>query len=172
MAKSSIPSFFRASPWSFFCPVILGFSVALGACSYAPRVITEYRIDVQQGNVLTQEMVAQLRPGLSREQVRFILGAPVLTDLFHGERWEYVFRLQEGKNNATTRRRLSVFFDAEGHLTHVAGDVVAGEATELTTPPVRTQVVDLGNIGEDAPPLPPPEAEKGIFGRFLESLGW
>lgn len=151
---------------------LLGIFMLLGACSRIPGIITEYRIDVQQGNVLTQEMVSQLRPGLSREQVRFILGTPMLTDLFHGERWEYVFRLQEGKSGAVTRRRLAVFFDATGQLTHIAGDAVAGDVAELGASPVRNQVVDLGSIGEDAPPLPPPEAGKGVFGRFLESLGW
>ncbi|HCZ17273.1 MAG TPA: outer membrane protein assembly factor BamE, partial [Candidatus Accumulibacter sp.] len=46
---------------------------------------------VQQGNVLTQEMVAQLRPGLSKDQVRFILGTPVLVDMFHLNRWDYFY---------------------------------------------------------------------------------
>jgi outer membrane protein assembly factor BamE len=78
----------------------------LAACSNGPvisgltpvvtSVITPYRIDVRQGNFVTQEMVAQLKPGLSREQVRFILGSPLVADMFHGDRWDYVYRYQQG----------------------------------------------------------------------------
>jgi outer membrane protein assembly factor BamE len=147
-------------------------ALAVSACSQVPRIVTEYRIDVQQGNVLTQEMVSQLRPGLSREQVRFLLGTPMLTDIFHGERWDYIFRLQEGKTNQVTTRRLAVFFDENGLLVRIAGDVEAGSVEELSAPVARTQVVDLGSLGEDAAPLPPPENETGVWGRLLESLGW
>jgi outer membrane protein assembly factor BamE len=147
-------------------------ALALSACSHVPRIVTEYRIDVQQGNVLTQEMVSQLRPGLSRDQVRFILGTPMLTDLFHGERWDYVFRLQEGKNNQVTARRLSVFFDADGRLSRVTGDAESGSVAELTAPVAPAQVVDLGSVGEDAPPLPPPGDERGFLGRLIDALRW
>jgi outer membrane protein assembly factor BamE len=56
-----------------------------------------YKIDIQQGNVLTQEMVAQLKPGQTREQVRFILGTPLLADIFHQQRWDYVYRYHNGQ---------------------------------------------------------------------------
>jgi outer membrane protein assembly factor BamE len=147
-------------------------SLTLGACSLTPRIISEYRIDVQQGNVLTQEMVSQLRPGLRRDQVRFILGTPLLVDLFHGERWEYVFRHQEGKTGQITTHRFSVFFDQEGLLSRVAGNVASGSEEELSAPVARTQVIDLGSLDKDAAPLPPPESETGFFGRLMQSLGW
>jgi outer membrane protein assembly factor BamE len=150
----------------------IALTLALSACAQVPRLVDEYRIDVQQGNVLTQEMVAQLRPGLSRDQVRFILGTPLLTDLFHGERWEYVFRLQEGKNHQVSTRRVSVFFDQDGLLARIAGDVEPGSVAELTAPVAQTQVVDLGSVGENAAPLPPPEDERGFWGRLMRSLGW
>jgi outer membrane protein assembly factor BamE len=57
-------------------------------------VITPYRIDIMQGNVVTKEQAALIRPGMSREQVRDILGSPLLTSAFHGERWDYVFTLR------------------------------------------------------------------------------
>ena len=56
-----------------------------------------YKIDVQQGNVLTQDMVAQLKPGQTREQVRFILGTPLLADIFHQQRWDYVYSYRNGR---------------------------------------------------------------------------
>ena len=57
-------------------------------CSSMPSVL--YKIDVQQGNIITQEMVDKLKPGMSKSQVRFILGAALIDDVFHKDRWEYV----------------------------------------------------------------------------------
>lgn len=141
------------------------------ACSYVPPIVTPYRIDVQQGNVVSQEMVAQLKPGLTRDQVRFVLGTPLLTDIFHKDRWDYVYRLQKGKSGEVEERRLAVFFDSDGKLVRVDGDVVAAsstvEALPETTP--RARVIDLGSLPEGAT-MPPPE-EKGFFGRMLEKVG-
>lgn len=79
-----------------------------------------YRIDIQQGNFVSKEMVAQLRPGQSRDQVRFVLGTPLLNNLFHGERWDYDFRLAKG-NGEVMMSRVSVFFTKEGVVDHVEG---------------------------------------------------
>ncbi len=57
-------------------------------------LITPYRIDIMQGNVVTKEQAALVRPGMSREQVRDILGSPLLTSVFHADRWDYVFTLR------------------------------------------------------------------------------
>ena len=145
----------------------------LVACSAVPPIVREYRIDVQQGNVLTQEMVAQLRPGLSRDQVRFVLGTPVLMDMFHAERWDYFYWLQKGNTGAIDKRRFSVFFDADGKLIRVAGDVTPAAADELTasaTP--KNKEIDLGSLpspeGRQANAAP---GEKGFFARALERLG-
>lgn len=145
-------------------------ALCLAACSYVPRIVTEYRIDVQQGNVLDQQMVSQLKPGQTREQVRFLLGTPMLTDMFHANRWDYVYRLQDGRTNAVEMRRLTVFFDGEGRLEKVAGDVEVGQASELTAPVAKVQEVDLGKM-QEGQTLPPIE-EKGFFGRLLEKVGF
>ena len=89
-----------------------------------------YRINVQQGNALTQEMVAKLKPGMTRSQVRFVLGTPVVQDAFHANRWDYVYMFTEG-HKETRSRRLTVIFDGDT-LSRLEGDVVgrpAGEAT-------------------------------------------
>jgi outer membrane protein assembly factor BamE len=83
--------------------------VLLSACSSVPRIVKEYRIDVQQGNVLTQEMVSQLRPGLTRDQVRFILGTPVLMDMFHANRWDYFYWLKKGIRERSRHAALRSF---------------------------------------------------------------
>ncbi|MBS1189424.1 MAG: SmpA/OmlA [Rhodocyclaceae bacterium] len=146
--------------------------VWLSACSYVPHIVTEYRIDVQQGNVLSQEMVAQLKPGQTRDQVRFILGTPMLADAFHAQRWDYVYRFQNGRTNAVETRRLSVFFDQEGRLERVAGNVNPGQISDLTGPQAKTQVVDLGSLPADAEDKPlPPLDEKGFLGSVLDKIG-
>lgn len=150
--------------------IVAGLSlVVLGACSSVPRIVSEYRIDVQQGNVLTQDMVAQLRPGLTREQVRFILGSPILIDMFHADRWDYLYRLQKGRTNEIETRRFTVFFDGDGKLYRVAGDVVAAQGGEEAVPDEKSRVIDLGSVAPGAP-VPPPE-EKGFFGGMMEKVG-
>lgn len=75
-------------------------------------VFSPYRPDVQQGNFVSSEMLAQLKTGMTREQVRFALGNPLLTDIFHADRWDYPFRLERG-NGEVTSARVTVFFDKD-----------------------------------------------------------
>jgi outer membrane protein assembly factor BamE len=72
-------------------------------------LLTPYRPEIQQGNFVSEEMVSQLREGMTRDQVRFVLGTPLLADIFHGERWDYPFRLVKRDGEVTTSR-VSVFF--------------------------------------------------------------
>lgn len=144
----------------------------LTACSSVPHLVTEYRIDVQQGNVLTQEMVSQLRPGLSKDQVRFILGTPVLVDMFHANRWDYFYWLKKGNSREAETRRFSAFFDDQGKLVRVTGDVAPAEPGEVAElPGARNRVIDLSSLPSDASTeLPPPE-EPSFFGRMMDSVG-
>ena len=114
---------------------LLPICVALSACGMSmPGVddlpgLKPYRINVQQGNALTQEMVAKLKPGMTRSQVRFVLGTPVVQDAFHANRWDYVYMFTEG-HKETRSRRLTVIFE-DDKLLRLEGDVVgrpAGEA--------------------------------------------
>lgn len=148
---------------------VLLFSV-MSACTTVPRFINEYKIDIQQGNVLTQDMVSQLRPGLTKDQVRFILGTPVLADMFHANRWDYVYSLRKGNSGETEMRKFSTFFDADGKLVRVAGDVSAATATDAVEPANKMQELDLGSVGADAV-APPAKEERGFFGRMLEKVG-
>lgn len=119
----------------------------LGACSNTPEIssyLSPYRIDVRQGNYVSQEMVAQLKPGQTRDQVRFILGSPLIVDVFHADRWDYVYRFQPGKG-AVQERRLTVFF-VDNKLTRVAGDVVANESqADAETPRPAARVIEIEN---------------------------
>lgn len=140
-------------------------------CSSVPRIVSEYKIDIQQGNVLTQDMVAQLKPGLTKDQVRFVLGTPVLMDMFHANRWDYVYRLQKGASGEVEMRKFSTFFDENDKLVRVAGDVTAAQASDLAAEPdSRMREIDLGSVGPDA--TAPAVEKKGFFGRMMESVGF
>lgn len=88
-------------------------------------IFAPYRVDIQQGNFISREMVEQLKEGMTRpegvtrEQVRFVLGTPLLTDVFHADRWDYVFRLQK-RNGEVISSRLTVFFD-NNRLSRIEG---------------------------------------------------
>jgi outer membrane protein assembly factor BamE len=101
----------------------LGSAASLAACSYAPRIpgVTPYRMEVQQGNFVSQEMVSQLKSGMSREQVRLALGTPLLADAFHADRWDYVY-WREAPDGKRESRKLVVFF-ADDKLARVDGDI-------------------------------------------------
>jgi outer membrane protein assembly factor BamE len=101
-------------------------AISLSACSYVPSV-KPHRMEIQQGNFVTQEMIGQLKPGMTRDQVRFALGTPLITDVFHGDRWDYVFVRQRADSREVENRRISVFFEGDT-LVRIEGDVVAGAA--------------------------------------------
>ncbi len=93
----------------------------LSACSAVgfPGV---YRIDVEQGNIVDQEMADQLEPGMSKRQVRFILGTPLIEDSFNRDRWDYSYRKSNGLD-ILAESRLTVVFDGDT-LAEVRGDYV------------------------------------------------
>src|SRR5438094_2779673 len=93
----------------------------LAGCG-VPRIpgITPYKPEIQQGNYVSQELVAQVKPGMTREQVRFILGTPLLTDIFHADRWDYVY-WREAQDGRREQRKVALFF-ADGKLARVEGD--------------------------------------------------
>jgi outer membrane protein assembly factor BamE len=77
----------------------------------ATSACTIHRIDVQQGNVITKEMVDQLKSGMTKRQVLFVMGSPMIEDPFHGGRWDYVFTLQPGNTRKITEyKRVTVLF--------------------------------------------------------------
>lgn len=106
-------------------PALLALICSLAAgCGFVPRIpgIPPYRIEIQQGNYVSQDMVAQLKQGMTKEQVRFILGTPMVTDIFHAERWDYIY-WREMPNGTREHRKLTVRFE-NGQLASLDGDVV------------------------------------------------
>jgi outer membrane protein assembly factor BamE len=79
-----------------------------GCSSFGSRLV--HKIDVQQGNVLVQDDINLLEPGMTRRQVQFIMGSPMVSDVFHQDRWDYIYRLKPGYGDIT-EDRVTVFFD-------------------------------------------------------------
>ena len=107
------------------------FLVSCGSARLPMPNIAPYRIEIQQGNFVSQEMVSQLKPGMSKDQVRFVLGTPLITDSFHADRWDYVFRRQRANSRELEQRKLAVFFE-DGKLKRIEGDVTPAASTDAT----------------------------------------
>lgn len=106
------------------------------ACGTALPSVKPYKLDVQQGNVVTSKMLLQLRPGMTKSQVRFIMGTPLLQDSFHGNRWDYVYQLRENGKIIEQRR---VILDFENELLKsVRGDVVPAGSDKAKAPEEAT----------------------------------
>lgn len=89
-----------------------------------------YKQDIQQGNVLDQEDVDMLVPGMTRRQIALILGTPAVSDPFHRERWDYISAYKEGGRNTELRRRLTLVFEGN-ELTRIEGDLKPSGAEVL-----------------------------------------
>lgn len=100
--------------------IIIAAFVAAG-CTF-PNVVSPYKLDIPQGNAVTQDMVEQLKPGMTRAQVRFILGSPLLVDPFRTDRWDYVYT--DARNSKLVEKKtFTVFFDQD-KLTRFEGDAL------------------------------------------------
>ncbi len=152
--------------------------MALGACAYLPAlpslqsgdsflgVVTPYRMDIVQGNVVTQEQAARVQPGMSRSQVRDILGSPMLTDPFHADRWDYIFTIR--RQGTTPQQRIVVAHFKADRLDRLDAkdlpterDFVASISRPLSG--TRTPVIALTDEQIKALPKPPAAAaEAGV----------
>lgn len=98
---------------------ILLLALGVSACSTVKKVV--YRIDVPQGNYLEQEQIAQLKVGMTPEQVQYLLGTPMLKDPFAQNRWDYVFIKRQG-HEEPIQRTLLVYFDQRGLVSDIQLD--------------------------------------------------
>jgi outer membrane protein assembly factor BamE len=126
----------------------------LTACNWVPAVpgITPHKMEIQQGNVVTQDMVDKLKPGMSKSQVRFALGTPLVLDPFHNDRWDYVYEKQKG-GRVIEQRRIVVLF-AEDKLLRIDGDVVPARpapAPQAQSPAAAAKAQSAGAVATPAP---------------------
>lgn len=96
--------------------------LGLGACSWFqfPGV---YRLTIQQGNIVTPEMLEQLEPGMTKRQVNFVLGTPLIIDSFHQDRWDYYYSVRNAEGESASQH-LVVYFDGD-QMTHYQGNIAA-----------------------------------------------
>ncbi len=97
-------------------------SVLLTGCGSSVPMIKPFKMDIQQGNVVTSKMLLQLRPGMTKSQVRFIMGTPLIVDSFHNNRWDYFYQLRQA-GKVVEQRRVILEFEKD-LLARVRGDVV------------------------------------------------
>jgi outer membrane protein assembly factor BamE len=113
--------------------VILLVALLVAGCN----LITPYKMDIQQGNVITQDMLARVQPGMTRSQVRFALGTPLVVDPFRGDRWDYVYLYM--KQGAVTEQRRIVVVFKDDKLARIEGDAVPARTgaakTDKPAPP-------------------------------------
>lgn len=109
---------------------IILLALVCSACSsYA---LKPYKMDIQQGNVVTSKMMLQLRPGMNKSQVRFIMGTPLIQDSFHRDRWDYFYQMRKDGKVIEQRR---VILDFEGDaLKRVRGDVIPAGTGDVAEP--------------------------------------
>ena len=126
--------------------------------SMLERLPFVYKMTVQQGNVITQEQVAQLQPGMTKRQVTYLLGTPLLTDFFNTDRWDYVYTIRRG-HQPKESRKLTVFFQDDA-LVRTEGDLGL-KPGQVETVPAKDIVVSV----------PDYQDRHGLIGRGLDAIG-
>ncbi|MDA9847903.1 outer membrane protein assembly factor BamE [Luminiphilus sp.] len=112
--------------------------VLLSGCSGSLSFLSAYRIDVEQGNIVTPEMIEQLKPNMTRRQVRFVMGTPLIEDTFNTDRWDYRYFLRNG-NKTLKESKLSVFFEGDALVNVTGSEVPDWAKTEGTDAQVNPE---------------------------------
>lgn len=146
---------------SFRLTVLALVALSAAACSSvnetatkAASVVRPYKIDLVQGNVVTREQLAALRPGMPRSVTRDVLGTSLLTSVFHADRWDYVFTFKR-QGAESQSRRVTVFFK---------NDVI--DRIEADDLPSEAEFVSTLQSGEKLKPVPPLEASEESLSKF------
>ncbi|MFM8330715.1 MAG: outer membrane protein assembly factor BamE [Candidatus Methylumidiphilus sp.] len=119
--------------------------LALPACTDAIRIPFVYRIDIHQGNIYDQEMVDQLKPGMTKRQVAFVMGTPLLQDVYHNDRWDYVYSNEPGGEDRVEKKFTIHFKDEE--LVGLEGDLRPGNSPSFAGK--KEVVTDVPKIQRD-----------------------
>lgn len=143
------------------CAVSL--TLMLGGCSYLSR-LSVYKLDINQGNYLTQDQVEKLKVGQTRQQVRTVLGTPLLADPFHANRWDYVYEFQR-QGRMLEHRQFTVYF-IDDRLARWEGD-------EMPPPPAEVARAGGGDaVLDKSLSIAPKTGETTWLQDLLKKLGW
>lgn len=143
------------------CETMKGWGESVGKA--VPNMLDKaplmHHADIQQGNIVTQDMINQLRPGMARRQVRYVMGTPILVDVFHQDRWDYIYSMEPG-SESRSQERISLFF-TDDKLLRIEGDFRPQPAGD-----------PLEKKGETVVTVPDyEEEERGYITQALEKLG-
>ena len=143
-------------------------ALATVGCGSSLPAVKSFKMDIQQGNVITSDMLLKLRPGMSKSQVQFVMGTPLLVDSFHTNRWDYFYQFRK-QGKIINQHRVILDFEGDS-LARVRGDVVP-EGTDIDAlmqqagssikPDIKVDapvVADVKEQSADAP-LPAPKVE-------------
>jgi len=153
------------------CTAAAAALAALGACSQMPKLdvfsvsgdkvlglVQPYRVEIVQGNVVTKEQMQQVKPGMTRTQVRDAIGSPLLTDVFHDTRWDYVFTIRR-QGTAPQSRRIQLTFDGDQLAKIDAPEDLPSEKefiAAIDTSKIKGAAPKLEMTEEERKALPPP----------------
>jgi outer membrane protein assembly factor BamE len=148
---------------AFRLPLLAALALVLAGCNtwqtYLPDIkqLGVYKIDINQGNYITQDMVEKLKVGQTKQQVRTVLGTPLLSDPFHADRWDYVYQFQRNRK-VVESRQFTVYF-ASDKLARWEGDEAPVSAAQLNR-----------IAGERAMPPEPSADDQGYLGKIWDVL--
>ncbi len=129
------------------------------AC-FASLLLTSciYKLDIQQGNIVTQEMIDQLEPNMNKRQVRYVMGTPLSVDVFHQQRWDYIYTT-ESDGEVRAQKRISLIFEGE-RLARIQGDF----RPSSEPPPENTEETNVI--------VPKREIQKSMWEKFNGLFSW
>jgi len=150
--------------------IIISLILVLASCSWAPNLSylglpRVHKVDIPQGNFIEQDQINQLRPGMNKQQVRFIMGTPMLDDSFHANRWDYIYRFKPGYGEIDAKQATLYFNDA-GKLDNIQGTFRPGDKAEKTHNTTEIIVVPLEDYEEDN------SEDKTYWNRFTDFFAW
>ena len=135
---------------AFFCAACSNYSANLPS-------IKPYKMDIQQGNAVTSKMMMQLRPGMTKSQVRFVMGTPLIADSFHADRWDYLYRMAKG-GKIIEQRHVILDFEND-QLKRVRGDVIPAGTGEAG-------VAEGAKSERAKPAAAPKQKERGLIDKL------
>ena len=109
-------------------------TLLLASCNSVP-FLTSYKMDIRQGNFVIADMREKLKLGMSKQQVRYVMGTPMINDVFHGNRWDYVYRLERGAK-VIEKQNLTLYFEGD-NLTRIVDE---GKPVEIAPANTKAQV--------------------------------
>ena len=138
--------------------LIVAAAILLMAC------IRPYKLDIQQGNVVSQKEIAQLERGMTKREVRYVMGTPLVIDPFHDDRWEYFYSFKPGNKREPDQRRITLVF-AGDRLDHISGDVSLSEDARVVNDGEGEFAASGTRVTE-----PVKEEKKGLFTRLWDKI--